>query len=44
MKTVLYPPPWVLAESTGIPWNVRIPFRFHWNGRNITFLWIPSGI
>ena len=41
---VLYPPPWVPADSTGIPWNVGIPFGFCQNGRNIKFPWIPSVI
>ncbi|KIK01572.1 hypothetical protein K443DRAFT_6759 [Laccaria amethystina LaAM-08-1] len=34
---VLYPPPWVPAESTRLPWNVRIPFRICGNGRNLIF-------
>ena len=29
--SVLYPPPWVPVDSTGILWN----------GRNVQFLWIP---
>ena len=45
---VLYPPPWVLADSTGIPQNVGIWLGIHENGRNVQFpwkfLWIPSGI
>ena len=38
---LLYPPPWVPADSTGIPWNVRIPLGICMNGRNVQFLWIP---
>ena len=41
-----YPPPWVLADSAGIPQNVRIPLEFQGNSRMIPInsQWNLNGI